>query len=567
MRKVLTPDQLAKLEKRQLSNKIQTTFKNAGFLYLPMRDKEVTFNGQTGDFDSVFLYENIILLCEETTTQTSGIKDHLKKKKIFYDEVDKCKPEVIQLLKADHSDKFGVFADYGDARYKIFYLYFTKNKFNPSKEVIRQFQPIKIVEYSSLAYLHELSKTIRLSSKMELYRFLGLKNKDIGAITPAGASATIDTNIIYPQDNTGMKNGVRVVSFMLSASQLMKNAYVLRKDNWQDSVELYQRLVKPARIQNIRKHLATKEAAFVNNIIVSLPDGVRFSDTDGNQVCIEDIQDYEKSYTMSIVDEFNSICIIDGQHRVYAHHEGGSLEEKIAPLRDKLHLLVTGLIFPLDMDDQKRRTFESEIFLDINSNARPVPPDVLLFIQTLQDPFSGVGIARRVLERLNQRDPFHNLFQMSSMEDARIKIASIIKFALKGLVEVNLSGQSDSLYYFWSQETGKDIIGNKNKADLDEYIDYVVSKLSEYFNAFKSSYTNEEWLDPESKILSTTSINGFIIAYRRLLDHEGIKNFQYYAPAFKKLSVEFKKDKFPYTSSQYRMFSKDILKDCFSIIE
>lgn len=48
-------------------------------------------------------------------------------------------------------------------------------------------------------------------------------------------------------------------------------------------------------------------------------------------------------------DEMNSICIIDGQHRVYAHYEGEENdpdEIEIANLRRKLHLLVTGLVFP-----------------------------------------------------------------------------------------------------------------------------------------------------------------------------------------------------------------------------
>ena len=61
--------------------------------------------------------------------------------------------------------------------------------------------------------------------------------------------------------------------------------------------------------------------------------------------------------------------------------------------RKKFHLLVTGLIFLSEMDDLARRKFESEIFLDINSEAKQVPPDVLLFIETLKDPFSALGIS------------------------------------------------------------------------------------------------------------------------------------------------------------------------------
>lgn len=562
-----TTEQIAQREKRAFSRKIQTAFKNAGFQYLPTRDKQVEFNGQQGDFDQVFLYENILVLCEETASQSKDIKSHLKKKKIFYDEVHKCKSDVLKLLKTDHPEKFAAFDSYSDARYFVFYLYITKNKFNPTDEVIKQFLPIQIVEYSALNYLYEMSQAIKLSSRSEVFRFLGLKSRDVGVTNPSGTNATIDTNIIYPQDNTGMKDDIRVVSFMMSAEKLMSNSFVLRKDNW-EKIELYQRLIKKGRIQDIRKHLASKERAFVNNIVVSLPKGVTFTDRiTGKPVSIEDIQDYGESYIMSFPDEFNTICIIDGQHRVFAHYEGGPAEEHIAPLRKKLHLLVTGLIFPPRMAEADRLKFESEIFLDINSNARPVPADVILFIQSLQNPFSAVGVSRKVLEKLNQRAPFHNLLQMSSLEVSRIKTASIIKFALKGLVEISKDAGEDNLYYHWSKQTGHDLIANQNPELLQEYIEYIVNTLGIYFSALRAQFTEEEWLDEDSKVLSTTSINGFIIAYRRLLEHKGIKDFEYYSAAFSKLTVDFSKSKFPHTSSRYRMFSKDILRDCFGIVE
>lgn len=70
----------------------------------------------------------------------------------------------------------------------------------------------------------------------------------------------------------------------------------------------------------------------------------------------------------------NSICVIDGQHRIFAHYESGidSKQERIiAELRKRLHLLVTGLIFPPEMSAEERVRIQSEIFVDINSNAKP----------------------------------------------------------------------------------------------------------------------------------------------------------------------------------------------------
>ncbi len=516
----------------------------------------------------MFLYENIILVCEDTISSTSQIRDHLINKKVLFDEINNNRPDLISWLKGEFPDKFNAFIQYNDARYKVFFLYFTKNKFNPTDDDIELFKPVKVVEQSSLNYFQKLSSNIRRSSRSEIFRFLELESDDVGVVRSSGGQDKISTTIICPPDSTGHTNGVRLVSFMLSADSLIRNSYVLRKDNWENSIELYQRLIERNRIQSIRRHLATKKTTFYNNIIVTLPRDVSFTDDNNNPVELSAIQDYKKSHTLLIPNEFNSICVIDGQHRIFAHYEGDdSLETTIAPLRQQFHLLVTGLIFPDDMDDLARRKYESEIFLDINSNAKPVPPDVLLFIQTLQDPYSDLGISRRVLEKLNKRAPFHNLLQLSLMEASRIKIASIIKFALRNLAEITDDPErKDTFYFHWSQQSGKNLLTNPNANDLDEYINYIVNLLSIYFGAVKSTY-GSEWGDTDSKLLSTTAINGYIMALRRSLQLDGPKDHTFYAQAISKEKFDFSKGNFVYTSSQYNKFSKVILEKCFKIGE
>lgn len=567
-RKPLTPEQLRKLEEGAFSRKIQGTFKNAGFLYLPtVKMGTVQFGLQAGDLDGVLIYENIILLYEETISGYAHITDHLKKTKNFYDDVRKNEAKLIKWLKENFADKFNEFDEYIDSEYHIYYLYFTKQKFNPTDDQKLHYAPIKIVENSSLNYMQELAKNIRYSSRSEIYRFLDLKKNEVGGSDSSEQDNKIVANIIYPQQYTGLDNGIRMVSFMMSAEKLMANCYVLRKDSWEESMEFYQRLIKKQRITNIRKYLATKKRTFFNNIIVSLPDEVYFLDKQTNkQLSIDQIKD-AGDYKLVLPDEFNTICVIDGQHRVFAHFHGeDNLDKKIRPLRKKLHLLVTGLIYPTTMSYTDRIKYESEIFLDINDNAKKVSADLLLFIQTLRDPFSDYGVARRVLVRLNQRNPFRNLLELSSTEPAKIKVASIIKYALRSPVAITDSARKDNLYYYWVRETGKDLVNNKDKDTLDEYIDYVVRKLGEYFVALKDVF-EEEWASNDSKILSTITINGFIMAYQHYIEINGVDHgIQQYREAFQKLkSITFTKADFPYTSSQYRKFSKLILDECFGI--
>ena len=90
------------------------------------------------------------------------------------------------------------------------------------------------------------------------------------------------------------------------------------------------------------------------------------------------------------------------------------------------------------------------------------------------------------------------------------------------------------------------------------YLGFCTKELDNYFSALKKNFA-EEWNDPNSKILSVISINGFIIAYNKFIDKYGIKDFDYFNARFKALKeargINFSKESFPYTSSQYKKFS------------
>lgn len=472
-------------------------------------------------------------------------------------------------LKRIFKTELAATGSYDNSRYKVFYLYFSKEELVLTSNDIKLFEPLRVVRGSTLAYLSKMAQNIRLSARTDIFRFLGLRSEDIGTATSGGETKKIGTTIIYPNDNTGFANGVRIVSFMMSAEMLLRNSYVLRKDNWEESIELYQRLIEKERIQGIRRYLATKQSTFINNIIVSLPPNVEFKNETNQTVDISTMSTFTP-LEMLLPDEINSICVIDGQHRIFAHYEGTDpLEARISKLRAKFHLLVTGLIFPSSMSNLEQRKFESELFLDINSNARPVPPDVLLFIETLKDPFSDLGVARRVLAQLNERSPFESRFQLSAMDEGKIKIASIIKFALRYLVDIVDDPAKPSLFAHWgSAEDRKlllqDRVDKKSTERLDAYIDFVVGVLSQYFGALRESRLSD-WNDGESKILSTTSLNGFVIALRRSLSSVGVLNFKGYKQRLSGLKTDFSKANFAFASSQYAMYSREILKDVFGV--
>ena len=552
-----SPEEIKKARlSRKFRNSIKNTFIMAGFKYLNTQNKHFKIGHRTVELDFIFIYENIILICEDTATKTDKIKDHVRKKHEGFVEINENLTNFYKWLCGNFQDSF--IKQYSLDRYKIKFLYFPQEKLDFSDDDYKLYSLIKFVDHNALMYLSKMSKCIKRSARYEIFRFLGLNDDDIGIVTTESSQKEIKTTIITPKSFTGIKDNVRIVSFMMSAETLIKNSYVLRKDNWEDSSLLYQRLIQDKRINSIRKFLVTNKEAFYNNIIVALPEDISFK-RDNTPINIDEINKLDVC-TMLIPNCMNSICIIDGQHRIYAHYEGletDSDESKISQLRKELHLLVTGLIFPKGMSDTQKIKIQSEIFLDINSNAKPVSQDVLLHIQMVKDPISDFGLSRSIIDLLNKESIFRNKFEMSLLDENKIKIASIIKFALRYLITLDPKDGRKNLFFHWDGD--KEALKRMDDATLDKYKKFCVEKISTYFEAIRKHF-NSEWHNPKSKILSVTSINGFIMSYLTLIDKYGIKDFEFYDELLNKLDFDFSKDNFPYTSSQYAKFSREIIK-------
>ena len=564
--KQLTPEQLLKRQKSAYKRKIRNIFTGAGFKYIPTNNNEMTIGRRRVEVDSLYIYENIWLICEDTV-KTSNIKDHIRTKNEAFGEIIANKSEYRQKLTELFPDKIDIINKYNVDRIKMFGLYISKNELQLSDADYELFDKLKFIQPQTLDYFQWGVKCIKQSARNEIFRFLNLTSNDIGMISSSSESTQITAPIIYPREFTGLKNRVRVVSFMMSAEDILNTCYVLRKDNWEDSIWLYQRLIDANKIKKIREFLELKGEAFYNNIIVALPDSVEFKDGANQTKKINEISNLEGNCKLILPKELNSICVIDGQHRIFAHYESGidsKQERKIAELRKQLHLLITGLVFPDDMRPEERARIQSEIFLEINSNAKPVPPNVLLHIKRIKDPIADESIAQFVVEKLNKEGIFQNMLQISSLDTGKIKTASIVRFALRYLVTVTPSDNKQSLYNYWKGD--KNALLSSEDTAIQEYVKFCANTLRIYFSAVKKNL-QKYWDDENSKLLTTISLNGFIIALTRQLSINGVKDFDFYDEVFKKWTFDFSKENFPYTSSQYRKFSTEILRKAFNISE
>lgn len=562
----LTDEQLLKREKKSFKTKIRNIFTGAGFKYLPTNDHEMVIGLRKVEIDSLFIYENIWLLCEDTI-KTSEIREHIRTKNEAFGEIKKNLSVFVGKLIDMFPEHTDMISKYNNDRIKIFCLYISKNNLSLSKMDYDLFNNLKFVEPKTLEYFQWIVKGIKLSARNEIFRFLNLKSIDIGMISSSSSSAEITAPIIYPREFTGLKNKVRVVSFMMSAEDLLNTCYVLRKDNWEESIWLYQRLIDNNRLKKIRNFIETKGEAFYNNIIVALPDEVAFKDAGGDFKTIDEISGLEGNCQLILPKELNSICIIDGQHRIYAHYESGvdsKQERKIAELRKQLHLLVTGLVFPKNMRLEERSKIQSEIFDDINSNSKAVSQNILLQIKRIKNPIADESLAQFVIEKLNKEGIFKNMLQISSLDKGKIKTASIVRFALRYLVTLSPTDGKQSLFYHWFGD--KEALLSSDDSAIQNYVDFCVTTIRSYFGAINKNF-KKDWENPESKLLTVIALNGFIIALTRQLIINGVKDFDFYNKVFEDWQFDFSKEGFPYTSSQYRKFSTEILKSAFKIPE
>lgn len=551
-------------QKASFKRKIRNLFIGAGFTYVPTNDKEMYIGYRKVEVDSLFIYENIWLVCEDTVQKTD-IKDHIRTKNEAIGAIQDNLTDFVNKLVELFPESSNLLQKYNADRIKIFGLYIPSNDPLLTEDDYCRFKNLTFVLPQTFNYFRWIVGCIKHSARNEIFRFLKLKSNQIGKISSGRDAQTITAPIIYPREFTGIADKVRVVSFMMSAEDLLNTCFVLRKDNWEDSMWLYQRLIKKSKIKQIREFLENKGEAFYNNIIVALPDDVAFRDQSKGFVGIDKINELENNCELILPKEMNSICVIDGQHRIYAHYVSGvdsKQERRIAELRQQLHLLVTGLVFDKNMTAEERARIQSEIFDDINSNATKVPRNVLTQIKRIKDPIDDESIAQSVIEALNKEGVFRGLLQVSPLDPGKIKTASIVRFALRYLVTVKPADGKHSLFEYWNGD--KEKLLSVDNRELQSYVKYCSEILREYFGAVKKHMKNY-WDDDTSKLLSVISLNGFIIALTRQLGINGVQDFNFYDKIFSGWSFDFSSEKFPYTSSQYRKFSTEILENAFKI--
>lgn len=220
-------------------------------------DIEMYIGHRKVEVDSLFIFENVWLICEDTV-QTTNIKDHIRTKNEAVKEIRESFPDFVEKLAEMFPEHSALLKKYNVDRIKAFGLYIPLNDPMLSSDDYYRFPHLKFVLPQTFNYIKWIVDCIKHSARNEIFRFLELSSDQIGKVSSASDAQAISVPIIYPREFTGITNKVRVVSFMMSAEALLNTCFVMRKDNWEDSIWLYQRLIKKDKIKKIREFLEKK---------------------------------------------------------------------------------------------------------------------------------------------------------------------------------------------------------------------------------------------------------------------------------------------------------------------
>jgi DGQHR domain-containing protein len=547
---------------RTHTREVRSIFNIVGFTRVPQAANfEFSFEGTTSDFDDLFIYENVIVLAEYTTAQQSYISEHLKKKKVLYDKIDHNNEGLIELLDQKvvgfKSSRGTYFLPH---HYNVIVCYCS---LNPVKKALQDEVPrVKYLDFRAVNYFKFVTKAIRRSARFEFFDFLGLAHDEIGenVVAPQTSASTSYEGSILPEGHSNFGKGYKLISFYVDPEALLKRCYVLRRDRWEDKGNLYQRMISKSKIESIRRYLLQNKRVFINNIIVTLPSATKLLDASGNT------QDPSKilktaPVRIQLPSDYNSVGLIDGQHRVFSYYEGGMNEDEIRKLRTQQNLLVTGIIYPQGTNNLDKIKFEATLFLEINSTQTNAKSDLKQAIGVLLTPFAPESIAKEVVNQLNDDGPLADEFERYFFEKAKLKTTTVVSYGLRPIVK--LQGD-DTLFKVWPNEKKKDLVEEKDSALLEGYVKFCAKEINIFLSAMKACLPAERWTTDKKvagRFLTPTNINGAIICLRKIIEHDKLHTFEYYRSKL----VDLKKFDFTkYGSSQYNRMAQDLYEKYFT---
>ena len=537
---------------------ILTVFRESDFTHISSEHKQIVLAGRRGEFDGVFLFKNIIVLEEHTTlTDSSRLTDHLRKKNEFFQFALEHRDDLMGVL-GEVCPEFARHVNsqpFGTTDYRIIPVYCPLNDIPVGYR--GRYPSVVLLEHRVLMYFVRLVRAIKKSARFELLKFLRMELGHIG-VAQSGSDFQRYDGLLLSASPSGFPSGHKLVSFLMDPQTLIERAYVLRVEGWYDQACLYQRMLAKNKLTQIRRYLGEEGRVFVNNIIVTLPDETHVKEING-PFSNQDITPVH----ITLPRQLQTIGIIDGQHRVFSYHEGNDAHESvIAELRDKQHLLVTGIVYPSNMSGEEKTEFEAGLFLEINDKQTRTKSGLRQAIEVITRPFSAVAIAKAVITKMADEGSLAGELERDFFDTTKIKTASIVSYGLRHVVAIDGKHSLFQLLPAGKQRA----LRKQTRSALDRYVAHCVCELDYFFSAFKQTVPTDMWTRDKktSRALTTTTINGVIYCFRRLVQDNRVRSYDYYRRHLRNIHIDYRPTHFPYKSSHWRALGEEIYEQCFA---
>lgn len=532
-------------------SKLREIFEGAGFMHLSSDDIHFHLQGRQGEIDHIFVWENVILVCEETTGKE--VTKHCTNKVFFHRLISEDWPSFLKTyriknLALDHY----IGTKYNANELEVRHIYFSEEQ-DLDAGVADNASPFLVLSRANAAYFSELVRTISISAKYEILKFLNVTLSRIGKnrISGGGENYQSFLGFALPAAHTNYPPDFAIVSFYANPMALITRAYVLRRDGWESPDLSYQRFVKAEKLAEMREYLANNGKVFINNLIVTLPADAFMKDIDRRLVNPNTLTE-RTHVSLHLPLELGTVGIVDGQHRILAYFEdnGGPIEEKIESLRSRQNLLVTGIIFPANYNDEMRVKFEAELFLSINNTQTGVHTQLRQDLETIINPETPLAIGRTIITRLSREGALSGMLQVSQFDPPeRIATGSLGPYVMKPLLK-----KGSAFYKTWDTTGTVDL---SDPVQRNAYIDYSIKQIKRLL-AGCSDNLKDKWKPVAlGGILSTTIIGGLLLLLERLAEAgEPIQTLDYR----KRLKPLKAFDFTPYRSSAWAQLSRKLLE-------
>ena len=344
------------------------------------------------------------------------------------------------------------------------YMLATKNIGIRKEDIIfaNESPRIYIWDDNFIAYYEDLYDKINWHSKFNLLGEIGVKPAQQNTISIPAFLSTFGK--------------IKMYNFMIDPRDLLEVSYVARRELKNE--RFYQRIIKKERLTEIAKYVSANNI-LANNLILSFGEHIRksikFHILTDNYIgqCTSGFG--IKYGILEFPRDYRSCWIIDGQHRLYAF------------------VNTTKMLFNMPVTAFENLDIEKQckLFLDINKNQKPVPPDLVWDLNGDMIPSEEDGIISNVVKSLNDIGPlFHKIYIPSTGIKKRsglLRMAGIcLSIKRTKLVRNNTASKTANPFY---------------DSDPNKIVKNLSTSLTKYFSCVQKLMPEDWKLDNKGFVL------------------------------------------------------------------